>query len=125
MNPFWLLQLTRSNTSVLWIVGTLAMVGVVLISRSLRQTPWWRAVVIGIAAMLLVSPVHSVTLDPWWRAPWPSVYITAAFVVGAFDSAGAYFERDFIMPPIAWGLLTGFTWQCAHVMLRRHVPPFP
>ena len=119
MNPLWLLDVTGSNTGVLWIVGTLATVCVVVISRPLRRVPQWRAAVVGIAAILFVSPVHSVAFDPWWRAPWPSVYITAALAVGAFDAAGQFFKRDFILPPIAWGVLAGVAWYRGYDAISR------
>lgn len=127
MNPFWLVDVAKSNTAALWVVGSLATACVVVISRPLRRAPRWRAAVVGIAVMLFIAPVYAVVFDPWLATPWPSIYLTAAVAAGEFDWASALFERQFFLPPVAWGLLAAFAWHFGRRPFARRcsqTPPF-
>ena len=117
MSPFWLVHAAGSNTALLWTIGILTAAVIVMMSGVLRRAPRWRAAVIGVAVMLFAAPVYAVAFDPWWAAPWPSVYITAALAAGEFKCAAGFFECQFFLPPVAWGLVAAVAWHRGYLAL--------
>jgi hypothetical protein len=127
MNPFWLIDFFNFNAAALWAAAILATACAVLLSRPLRRAPSCRSAVIGLAVMLFSAPVHAIAFDPWWAAPWPSIYVTAAIAAGNFEVAVAFFHRDFWLPPFAWGILAAIVWHAYFDGSARqpaHGPPF-
>jgi uncharacterized membrane protein len=122
-----LVEATEFNGLTLWAIAIFVTVLVVLVVSKLRSLARWRAAVFGVAVMLFAAPVYAVAFDPWWAAPWPSVYITAALVSGEWGCGIAFFERAFVLPPIGWGMLSGLAWRLGPRLsvARRHDTPPP